>query len=265
MACRPANPNRPEGRRTAVEAAVRREVHGRMVLWTESGLAPTDMLMASAGPAMEIVGRYSRVLDVRGETVDIGLFLPIARQAVQEAEAIEIDQYPLETFDARTRFALWWVRLFGRQLAPKSELRWQALASSLDMAEVRDLVPDAPKGCRFVEAKKCVNHVGPESSVIDVALRMAKAWPDGLDAVAEVLASAGRGAEDAYLWAAISFLADRLPESDPDGIAWTGILRNRRNVGNAAQGVLAAKARGRVEAERLAAQGTFDFDESESI
>lgn len=260
MCCRPVTADRPEGRKASVEAAVKREVRERMDLWTRSGLAPTDMLMASAGPAMEVVGRYSRVLDAKGEPVDIDVFLPIARRAVEEAESIEIDHHPLETFDARTRFALWWVRLFGRQLTPKSELRWQSLASSLDLAEVRDLVPDATKGCQFVEAAKFTHGIDPTSSVIDVALTMAKRWPDGLDSVGEVLAEAGRDSDDAYLWSAMAFLADRLPDSDSDAIAWTGILRNRRNVGHAARGVTTAKEREREDANIHRAQGAFEFD-----
>ena len=70
-------------------------------------------------------------------------YLPAPRPScgVQEAMAVEIDHRPLETFDARTRFALWWVRLYGRQPQPKSELRWQALASSLDIERIRDLIP----------------------------------------------------------------------------------------------------------------------------
>ena len=60
--------------------------------------------------------------------------------------AVEVDHHPLEAFDARTRFALWWARLYGRQVQAKSELRWQALASSLDIDAVRDLVRDADKG-----------------------------------------------------------------------------------------------------------------------
>lgn len=263
MCCRPAPPDRPEGRRAAVEAAVKREVAARVALWTRSGLAPTDMLMASAGPAMEVVGRYSAVLDAKGEPVPLDVFLPVARQAVQEAEAIEIDHHPLETFDARTRFALWWVRLFGRSLAPKSELRWQVLASSLELPEVRDLVPDAAKGCQFVESRHFARVVGPESSVIDVALRMAKSWPSGLDAVGAVLAEAGRDTEDAYLWAAIAFLADRLPDSDPDAIAWTGILRNRKHIGTAVRGQLTDREEAAAAARNRANQPTLDLGDAD--
>lgn len=177
---------------------------------------------------------------------------------------MEIDHHPLETFDARTRFALWWVRLFGRQEAAKSELRWQALASSLDLTEVRDLVPDTTRGCSFVEAQKFTRHSSPDAAAIDVALRMAKRWTDGLDAVGEVLIDAGRDADDAYLWATISFLADRLPDSDPDAIAWTGILRNRKNVGSAARGVATRKTHAADEERHRQAQGgLFDMDEDE--
>src|SRR4029077_15806620 len=127
----------------------KQEVKGRIPLWERSGLAPTDMLMASAGPAMEVVGQYASVLDNAGNSVEPDRYLITARKAVQEAAALEIEHHPLETFDARTRFALWWVRLYGRQVAAKSELRWQALAADMDLSEVRDLVPDRDKGCCF--------------------------------------------------------------------------------------------------------------------
>lgn len=249
MPCRTAPVGRPDGRAGVVESEVKTEVKARMPLWERSGLAPTDMLMASAGPAMEVVGRYEQVLDSVGNPVEPDRYLITARQAVQEAAALEIDNHPLETFDARTRFAVWWVKLYGRQVAAKSELRWQALAADLDLSEVRDLVPDADKGCRFVAAKDFKRDVSPESSVIDVALALARAWPDGLDAVGEVLAGAGRDAEDSYLWGAIAFLADRIPDADTDAIAWTGLVRNRKNVGAAAKGAVDARRKATKEAE----------------
>jgi putative DNA methylase len=235
MSCRPGQAGRPEGRRGGVEAEIKTEIRMRYPDWERWGLAPTDMLMAAAGPAMEVVGRYSEVLDARGESVDISSFLPLARAAVQEAMAVEIDHHPLETFDARTRFALWWVRLFNRNVTAKSELRWQSLAASLDVAEIRDLVPDTDKGCAFVTASKHKADIGPESSVIDVALALGRSSDQGLEAMGDVLVASARAADDAYLWAALKFLADRLQESDPDAIAFTRVLRSRSGLGNVVQ------------------------------
>ncbi|WP_237174246.1 DUF1156 domain-containing protein [Prescottella equi] len=238
MACRPAPTDRNPGRKGAVEAEIKAEIKRRYPDWERWGLAPADMLMAAAGPAMEVVGRYSEVLDAMGERVDIHTFLPLARSAVQEAMAVEVDHHPLETFDARTRFALWWVRLYGRQIQAKSELRWQALASSLDIADVRDLVPDSDKGVRFTYARTFQPRITAESAVVDVALALAAASDEGIARMGEVLAQSGRNADDAYLWAAVKFFADRLPDSDPDAIAFTRVLRTRDGIATAADAVM---------------------------
>lgn len=243
MACRPAPPGRSEGRLAAVEAQVKAEVKHRVELWDRSGLAHTDMLMASAGPAMEVTGLYSQILDVTGNVVGLERFLIVARKAVQEAADIKVVSLPLDSFDVRTRFALWWVRLYGRQLAPKSELRWQVLAGDLDMSDVKNLLHQGEKGCRFLTAKEFKSTITSDSSVIDVALAMAKAWPDGLDAVAEVLVDAARDNDDQYLWSAISYLANRLPEGDADVAAWNGLQRARRGVDVAARNIASAQIR----------------------
>jgi hypothetical protein len=67
---------------------------------------------------------------------------------------------------------------------------------------------------------------------------MARAWPEGLNAVAETLAASGRDSEDPHLWAAIGFLSAQLPEADPDVQAWNGIVRGRRTVASATLGVV---------------------------
>lgn len=239
MACRPAPPGRPVGRKGVVEAEIKSEIKKRYLDWERWGLAPADMLMAAAGPAMEAVGRYSEVLDAKGDPVDIYTFLPLARAAVQEAMAVEINHEPLDTFDARTRFALWWVRLYGRQAQAKSELRWQALASSLELTAVRDLVTDVGKGVRFITSRDHAGKINGDSAVIDVALALAAASEEGLQAMGQVLADAGRTGDDAHLWSAIQFLADRLPDNDPDSVALTRVLRTRTEISNAAQSLAA--------------------------
>lgn len=237
MSCRPAPQNRSDGRANLVEAEVRREVQARIPLWDASQLAPTDQLMASAGPAMEVVGRYSQVLDHLGEPVDPAHYLVVARKAVIDATSVPIENLPLDTFDARTRFALGWVRLYRRAVAPKSEARWQALAADLTMDELKGVLSDADKGVRLAPAKNWKGTVSETSSVIDVAMAMAKSWADGLDEVARVLAAAGRDEDDAYLWAALGYLSSLLPEGDPDAVAWTSLVRARRGIGNVARGV----------------------------
>jgi len=261
MSCRPAPAARQSGRAGVVEAEVRREVQARIPMWDAAGLAPTDQLMASAGPAMEAVGRYGEVLDHLGEPVDPLHYLVVARKAVVEATSVPIENLPLDTFDARTRFALAWVRLYRRSVAAKSEARWQALAADLTMDELKGVLSDGDRGVRFAPAKDWKGTISLTSSVIDVAMAMAKAWAGGLDDVGQVLADAGRDDEDAYLWAALSYLSSLLPEGDPDAIAWTSLVRARRGIGNVARGAVAAQA---ADGERRRQGDLFDMATGET-
>lgn len=247
LACRPAPVGRPEGRINEVDAEVKREVRERVPLWDTAGLALPDQLMASAGPAMEVVGRYSGVLDHRGDPVEPSRYLIMARKTVEEATAIQIDELPLEAFDPRTRFALFWARLFGRSLAPKSEARWQALASDLTLADLSSILTEEAKGkgVRLAYSKEVSGTVSQGSSVIDVAFALARAWREGLSAAGEVLAQAGRDSEDSHLWATLNYLSSRLPEADPDRVAWTALVRARKGIKAAA--IIARK---QIEAER---------------
>lgn len=258
MSCRPAPEGRPNGRASLVEAAVRREVQSRIPMWDAAGLAPTDQLMASAGPAMEAVGRYEQVLDHLGEPVDPASYLVIARKAVIDATSVPIENLPLDTFDARTRFALGWARLYRRSVAPKSEARWQALAADLTMEELRGVLSEADKGVRLVPAKDWKGTVTETSSVIDVAMAMARAWASGLDDVAQVLAAAQRDEDDAYLWAALGYLSSLLPEGDPDAVAWTSLVRARRGIGSVARGVILAQRE--ADEARDNQRSLFDID-----
>ncbi|WP_460697451.1 DUF1156 domain-containing protein [Nocardia thraciensis] len=238
MACRSASVNRLPGALAAVENQIRSEIADRFRLWEMSGLAPTDMLMASAGPAMEVAGRYSRITDNTGTPVDLVALLATARRTVQEIALDKINSVPIEMFDERTKFALWWVELFGRDLVPQSELRWHSFTSGIESKDLNSLVRKATGGCRFVQADQFTNAVDTHSALIDVVLAIARAWSLGdSDDVAAVMVAAGRDVDDEQLWATVAFLIERLPPSDPDVRSWQAMRREA--------GVIAAAARSR--------------------
>ncbi|MCY4101690.1 MAG: DUF1156 domain-containing protein [bacterium] len=240
LACRPASADRPVGRVVEVDAEVRREIEARVPLWEEAGLALPDQRMAAYGPAMEVVGRYSRVLDKTGQPVDPARFLPLARLIVQEIAAIRIDGLPLESFDVRSMFALSWARQNGRSPAPGSELRWERLTHHLDESAAGGLVVKDGKGFRLAYASESDPEAKPESPVIDVVLAVAVAGRS-VSAVSELLAVSGR-AEDPFVWAAMAELSGLLGEADRDGEVWTWVVRNRAAVTSSSQSIETARA-----------------------
>jgi hypothetical protein len=210
---------------------------------------------------MEVVGRYCDVADAAGERVEPYSFLILARRAVQEAAAIRIDNLPLETFDARTQFGLFWSRLFGRGVAPKSEARWQALASDLTMGDLRGVLTNVDKGARLCYAEEARRPISRDADVIDVAFALARAWEEGLDEVAQVLASSGRGSDDDHLFAALTYLSARMPESDPDRAAWTAMVRYRSNLAHTVRNLSASARRAPSDGDSLT---LFDLPGEES-
>jgi adenine-specific DNA methylase len=257
LACRPAAVERPVGRVVEVDAEVRREIAGRVPLWEEAGLALPDQRMAAYGPAMEVVGRYSSVLDKTGRPVDLARYLPLARRITQEIAAIRIDGLPLESFDVPSMFALSWARQNRRRPAPGSELRWERLTHHLEESATAGLVVKDGKGFRLAYAAEAAPQASAESPVIDVVFAVAEAGRS-VSAVAEVLAATGR-AEDPFVWAAMSELADLLGEADDDGAVWTWVVRNRAAVTSGSQAVEAGLTRRAGErAAQRAQQELFD-------
>jgi len=234
MCCRPARPGREPGSLAAVENRIRAEIADRVRLWERSDLGRRDMAMASFGPAMEVAGKFETINDNTGQPVDLMKLLAIARRAVKEILLSKIDTLPLEVFDDRTQFALWWVELYRRDFVANSELRWESFAEGLPLVQLKTLVKQVRKGCQFILSAEVRPAISPQSSVIDVVLAMALAWKEGgAEDVANVLVAADREGDDEQLWATITHLIERLPEADPDALIWTALTRSRRGIESA--------------------------------
>jgi adenine-specific DNA methylase len=255
LACRPAPEGRQPGRVAQVDTEVRRVIADRLPLWDAAGLALTDQLMAAAGPALEVVGRYSAIHNKRGEPVALDRYLPLARRAVEEAADIKIGALPLATFDLRTRFALFWARLYGRAVTAGSEARWQRLAADLTEADTQGILTTVSKGVRLATGNEAATDVNDTSACIDIAFALATAGKS-VTRAAEILAGTAR-AEDSYLWAAVRELSRAVPEADPDGEVWTWLVRNRTTLIDASGDRSRTQRAETARRDREEAQGTL--------
>ncbi|MEU1964378.1 hypothetical protein ABZ541_04910 [Micromonospora sediminicola] len=242
IGCRVAAPQRPIATAAQVDREVATAVKAAAKQWDADGLALTDQLMAAYGPAMEVYGRYSSVLLPNGKKAGLDRYLTLARTSVRDATALKLDQLPLETFDAPTRFAVFWQRLYGRTDVPKGEARFLAQVDNLRLEDMRGaLLTESKKGFKLrLDAPGLVSE---RSSTFDVARAMAKAWDDGgTEAVATILAMADRQASDAHLWAVVAEIVRQLPANDPVAKALTAVQRNAGTITTMIQYVAAAAA-----------------------
>lgn len=260
IGCRVAPPQRPVATVAQVDREVTTAVKAAVRQWDADGLALTDQLMAAYGPAMEVYGRYSTVLSPSGDEVSLERYLTLARTAVRDATALKLDQLPLETFDAPTRFAVFWQRLYGRTDVPKGEARFLAQADNLRLEELRGpLLTESKSGFKLrLDAPDAVTG---RSSSFEVARAMAKAWDDGgTEQVAAVMATADRQANDAHLWAVVAEIVRQLPASDPIARALTAVQRNAGTIGTMIEYVAVAAA----AATDAKAQLTLSFGEDQA-
>ena len=119
IGCRVAAEKRSVGLGADVDRQVAEAVEECVARWSVDGWRLRISSLASYGPAMEVYGRYSRVLNPDGSSADLDHYLALARRAVRDAMRLRVDEIPIETFDAVTRFAVFWLRAKGRSEVPK--------------------------------------------------------------------------------------------------------------------------------------------------
>ncbi|GAX51335.1 DUF1156 domain-containing protein [Streptomyces olivochromogenes] len=237
IGCRVAAVNRPVATAAQVDREVAERVKTAVREWDRDGLALNDQLMAAYGPAMEVFGRYAKILKPDGSQAELDRYLTLARTAVRDATALKLDELPLETFDAPTRFAVFWQRLFARSDVPKGEARFQAQADNLRLEDLRGaLLTESKSGYKLrLDAPSAVND---KSSTFEVVRAMAAAWDQGAtEGVAAVVAESDRQPTDAHLWAVVGEILAQLPPSDTVAKALTAVQRNAGTIANLAHHV----------------------------
>ncbi|TDB80781.1 hypothetical protein E1264_33680 [Actinomadura sp. KC216] len=258
IGCRVAPPDREPATAAQLDKEVADAIKDRVRRWTREGLTLGDQMMAAYGPAMEVYGRYFKVIQPDGQTAPLERYLTLARRCVREATALRLEQIPIETFDAITRFAVFWIRVHGRTIVPKGEARFLAQVDNLRMEDVRgDLLAESSKGFRLVLDPP--DRISADSAEFDVARAIAGAYDTGgAEAAAAALARWERPADDEHLWAVIGDLAAQLPPSDRTAKALTAVQRNASTIKNIARGIAGTLA----EASPKRRPTLFDIEET---
>ncbi len=243
IGCRVAPADREAATAAQVDREIADAIRPQVRNWTQDGLALADQMMAAYGPAMEVYGRYSSVIQPDGESAPLERYLTLARRCVREATALRLDRIPIETFDAITRFAVFWMRVHGRTVVAKGEAIFLAQVDGLRLENVRgNLLAESGKGFRLMLDPPA--SVGPGSAEFDVARALAGAYiSGGTEAASLVLAQWERPVDDEHLWAVIGDMAAQLPASDTIAKALVALQRNTGTIKNIARGLAGSLTR----------------------
>jgi putative DNA methylase len=108
LVCRPRTTSAPTATRREFVAALKAELPPALAHLQRGNIAPVDLAQAAIGPGMAIFTRYARVLDAKGEPLEVREALSLINQTLDEALAEQEGD-----FDADSRWALTWFEQQG--------------------------------------------------------------------------------------------------------------------------------------------------------
>lgn len=215
----------------------------RLATFEEMQLSGADYFVSAVGPAFEVFARYSRVVRLSGEEVDVDQLMVLARQAVaRHAMRRLLGGESLAALDDRSLLYLTWRWAYDGLPIPADEAYMLCRAFDVDLDDLtrpgnlirkerssqdiryRLLGPD--------ERKKI--QLGPSSSLIDVLHVACQLHDQGRrNELIELLGSTGAGNEPGF-WAMTAAIAEALPEGDRERTLLLGLGGNREALSEAA-------------------------------
>ena len=218
----------------------------RLDAFEEMGLAGADYFISAIGPAFEVFARYSQVVKLSGEEVDVSDLMVLARQAVaRHAMRRLLGEEPLAMLGPESLFYLTWRWAYLTASIPADEAYKLEKAFDVDLGQLC-----GPRGFARQSASS-FTLLGPgdrkgiklsaSPPLIDILHLACQLWDAGRRRELEgVLGATGMGAEPAF-WSMARALAEVLPDGDRERTMLLGLTGNRDALAQAAARAVATE------------------------
>jgi adenine-specific DNA methylase len=203
------------------------------------GLVGADYFASAVGPAFEVFAKYSRVIRLSGDEVDIPELMTLARQVVaRRALGKLLGDEAIGSLDAVSLLYLTWRWAYDGESIPADEAYKLERALDVDLSSLggpEGLAeksgatfalrgPDERRGLKF----------GTTPSMIDVMHVACLLWDAGRRQELEaVLGETGMGTSTAF-WSLARALAEVLPDGNRERTLLLGLSGNQENLSAAA-------------------------------
>lgn len=244
-----------EGFYDDVVRALETRVARRLDAFEEMGLVGADYFVSAIGPAFEVFARYSRVLKLSGEEVDVADLMVLARQVVaRHAMRRLLGDDSLVALDAESLFYLTWRWAYFSASIPADEAYKLERAFDVDLSAMSGsrgfvhqvgsnfsvLGPHERKGLKLASSPALID-------VLHVACQL---WDAGRrKKLEELLGATGMGVEPGF-WATARALGEVVPDGNKERAMLLGLTGNRDALTEAA-----ARSTATMEALTLFDQG----------
>lgn len=213
-----------------------RQLEGRIAerldAFESMGLAGADYFSSAVGPAFEVFARYSRVVRLSGEEVDVSDLMVLARQTVAHHAMRRLmgDEGTLSAVDAPSLFYVTWRWAYGTAALPIDDVYKLERAFDVDVDELAasfGIIERKGSSARLLGPQERRDiHLSASPPLIDVLHVACRLWDAAKRSdLASVLAATGMGDEPAF-WACANALAQVLPDGDKERVMLLGLSSN---------------------------------------
>ncbi|MGY4707430.1 DUF1156 domain-containing protein [Candidatus Bipolaricaulota sp. J31] len=237
LACRKRPAGAPTGWYQEIRPQMEANLRQRLEEFWRAGIRGADFFVAGIGPALEIFGRYERVLTPAGEEVTVGRFLDEVRALVADYALERLFKDGIGEVDPSTRFYLLWRWAFGAGEVLFDEARKLALAEG---AEIDELVraglarktKDRVKVLNALERdeRSLEREIGGVFPLINALQMVLRLWRNGdTEGIRAFLEDHGLTTSEAF-WRLSQALREVLPEGDEEKTLLDQFLPTRERI-----------------------------------
>ena len=211
----------------------------RLDRFERMGLVGADYFVSAVGPAFEVFAKYSRVLRLSGDEVDVSDLMILARQVVaRRAMGKLLGDESVGSLDPVSLLYLTWRWAYQGESIPADEAFKLERALDVDLSTMlgHDGLAErtgATFSLRGPDARKGLQ-IGPSPLIIDVLHLACKLWESGKRRELEqLLGDTGAGASSAF-WSLARALGEVLPEGNRERTMLLGLTGNQDALTSAA-------------------------------
>ena len=214
-------------------------IEDRLERFDRMGLVGADYFVSAIGPAFEVFAKYSRVLRLSGDEVDVGELMILARQVVaRRAMGKLLGDDSVSALDPVSLMYLTWRWAYNGESIPADEAYKLERALDVDLSTLVGHDGVAEKtGADFLlrgpEDRRGLK-LGTSPLMIDVLHIACNLWDAGRrKELEQVLADTGMGSSTTF-WSLARALAEVLPEGNRERTMLLGLTGNMDALSSAA-------------------------------
>jgi len=225
----------PTGFYNEVKEDLKKHLNKKLHRLWEEGIGGADFFIAAIGSAIEVFGKYEKVMDFEGNTIRAGRMLEDVREIATDYAVRQILRGGIAgEISNLTRFYVLWRWNYGEARVPFDEARKLAQSCGIDLAQ------EWGKGSFVKKEKEFIRVLGPQSrkiddlkktaELIDVLHKALLLWEKSQrDDMMKLLGDSGYGISEAFYRVAQA-ISETLPIESREKKLLDGFLAGRERI-----------------------------------